>query len=101
MSKHLHRTRLSLKLREVAEAIEEDRSTTGKMLLEDLAALDTADADLRQLVDQMRARLSSSSKESRDRTSRWKDVINLLLKYYLLDSAECKSFVSEFSDMLD
>ncbi len=96
MTVYLEKTKLSFKLSETVQTLEEDRVAL-KMFLQDLSNINTADADLRQLVDMIRVKLASTSKDNR--VGKWKDVLAALLADQ--PSEECKSFVKEMADLLD
>ena len=96
MASYLEKTKLAFKLSETVQNLEEDRVSL-KIFLSDLASINTADADLRQLVDSIRVKLASNSKDNR--VGKWKDILAALLADQ--PSEECKAFVKEMADLLD
>ena len=93
---YLAKTKLAFKVAETVQSLEEDRVAL-KTFQHELSNILTDDDDLKNLLDVIRNKLSSNSKENR--VGRWKDVLTALLADQ--PSEDCKAFVKEFADLLD
>lgn len=95
-STYLAKTKLAFKVAETVQSLEEDRVAL-KTFQHELGTIVTEDDDLKNLLDVIRNKLSTTSKENR--VGRWKDVLTALLAEQPSD--DCKTFVKEFADLLD
>lgn len=96
MSSHFPKTKLAFKLTEVIQGLEEEKVAL-KSFMHELSVLQTDDDELKSMVDTIRTKLGSATRDNR--VAKWRDIMSLLLGDFQSDA--CLSFVKQVSDLLE